>query len=282
MRYVFFVYKYLIKGFSTMEKIKKKIPTGTKEWATSNINLISGCSHNCRYCYAKKMALRFGRKTKSNWKIMELHRNKLNQRYKKRRGRIMFPSSHDIVPEFKNECFLVLEKLLNAGNSVLITSKPHFKIIKELCNRFVYFRDQIQFRFTITTINNNKIEFWEEGAPPCEERFQSLKYAYQMKYKTSVSIEPFLDLNPTPLVLKLYPFISETIWLGKMNYIDRKNLTSEEKDNYNNIRKNYTEANLQNIINTLIKYKKIRYKDSIKKMDLKIPFFQSPDVKTCN
>lgn len=265
-----------------MENIKKKIPSGTKEWATSNINLISGCSHNCRYCYAKKMAIRFGRKTKSDWEIMALNGNKLNQRYKKRRGRIMFPSSHDIVPAFKNECFFVLKKLLEVGNSVLITSKPHFKVIKELCNKFVYFRDQIQFRFTITSINNDTIEFWEEGAPLFEERLNSLKYAYQMKYKTSVSIEPFLDRDPTLLVLKLYSFVSETLWLGKMNHIDKKNLTIEEKEHYHNIRKNYTGNNIKKIINKLIKYEKIRYKDSIKKMGLKIPAFQSPDVKACN
>lgn len=34
---------------------------GTKEWASSNINLFYGCANNCMYCYAKKMALRFGR-----------------------------------------------------------------------------------------------------------------------------------------------------------------------------------------------------------------------------
>lgn len=265
-----------------MEKIKKKIPTGTKEWATSNVNLISGCSHNCRYCYAKKMAIRFGRKTELTWKIMELNKNKLNQQYKKRKGRIMFPSSHDIVPEFKDECLLVLEKLLDAGNSILITSKPHFNVIKELCDRFIYFRDQIQFRFTITSISKEKLKFWEEGAPSFEERFESLKYAHFMKYKTSVSIEPFLDKNPIQLIIRVYPFVSDTIWLGKMNYIDRKNLTNAEKKFYNSIRKNFTVTNLKEIINKLMKFKKIRYKDSIKKMDLKIPSFQTPDIKICN
>ena len=102
-----------------MEKIIKNIPTGTKEWASSNVNLISGCSHNCRYCYAKKMAIRFGRKDDYTWKVMELNKDKLNQEFKKRKGRIMFPSSHDIVPEFKDECFLVLEKLLDAEIELL-------------------------------------------------------------------------------------------------------------------------------------------------------------------
>lgn len=113
------------------EFLKYTIPTGTKEWATSNVNFISGCSHNCRYCYAKKRAIRFGRKTESPWKVIKLNKNKLHQKYKKRKGRVIFPSSHDIIPEFKDECFLVLEKLLEAGNSVLITPKPHFNVVKD-------------------------------------------------------------------------------------------------------------------------------------------------------
>ena len=265
-----------------MEKVIVKIPTGTKEWASSNVNLISGCSHNCAYCYAKKMAIRFGRKTEDTWKIMEINDKALNHNFKKRKGRIMFPTSHDIVPEFKEECFLVLEKLLDADNSVLITSKPHLSVIKELCTKFIYFKALIQFRFTITSINNESLRFWEEGAPLFEERFESLKYAYGMKYKTSVSIEPFLDKNPIPLIEKISPYVSETIWLGKMNYIKKNNLTLEEKIYFKKVRENYTLENIQDIIDKQSRNKKIRYKDSIKKLNIRIPCMQIPKIKLIN
>lgn len=263
-----------------MEKDKFQIPTGTKEWATSNVNLLFGCSHNCKYCYAKKMAIRFGRKDENTWKIMELNDKRLNCNYKKRRGRIMFPSSHDIVPEYKNECLMVLEKLLNSDNSVLITSKPHFNVIQDLCDKFTNFKDLIQFRFTITSINNNILKFWEEGAPLFEERLNSLKYAYNMRFKTSVSIEPFLDKNPIPLVEKIYPYVSETIWIGKMNYINKDHIKPSENFYYKKVRENFTYSNIQNIIEKLNRNIKIRYKDSIKKMNVRIPEFQAPKVKT--
>jgi len=64
---------------STCEKIS--IPTGTKEWADTNVNICSGCKNNCRYCYAKKMAMRFGRKTESTWKIMELNSKAIKKKY---------------------------------------------------------------------------------------------------------------------------------------------------------------------------------------------------------
>ena len=263
-----------------MEKVKGKIPSGTKEWASSNVNLISGCSHNCLYCYAKKMAIRFGRKTEENWKIMELNHNILKHNFRQRKGRIMFPTSHDIVPEFKEECFLVLEKLLESNNSVLITSKPHYQIVEEICKKFIYFRDLIQFRFTITSHNNKLLLFWEGGAPLFEERKESLKYAFKRKFKTSVSIEPFLDKNPIPLIEEITPYVTETIWLGKMNYIKKNDISTEEKSYFEAVRKNYSFENIQNIIDRLNRNKKIRYKDSIKKLNVRIPNFQTPNVKS--
>ncbi len=262
-----------------MVVLNQKIPTGTKEWASSNVNLFYGCAHNCRYCYAKKMAIRFKRKTGSNWKQMKLNKKKLLQNYRKRDGRVMFPSSHDIIPEFKEECFLILRKLLESGNSVLITTKPHFNIIKELCLKFLEFQDLIQFRFTITSDNNKLLKFWEESAPSFEERLESLKFTFSLNYKTSVSIEPFLDKSPVSLIQKIYPYVSETIWIGKMNYINRNGFYSNEKKYYDTIRKNYTIKNIQRMIYELKDNYKIRYKDSIKRMNLIVPYYQIPEIK---
>ena len=231
-----------------MEKVKNKVPTGTKEWASSNVNIINGCSHNCAYCYAKKMAIRFNRKSKDNWKDMELNDRACSHNFKKRKGRIMFPSSHDIVPKFKEECFQVLNKLICAGNSVLITTKPHFDVIKDLCDSFIQNKNLIQFRFTITSINNDLLHYWEEGAPLFEERLKSLKYAYEMEFKTSVSIEPFLDKNPIPLIEKISPYVTETIWLGKMNYIQRNNLKTEDERYFLEIRQNNSLENIKYIV----------------------------------
>ena len=102
----------------------RKITLGTKEWADSNVNCFFGCSNNCRYCYAKLMAIRFKRKSKDNWKIMEPNQKAIDKKYLKRKGRIMFPTSHDITTESMNDCLIVLNKLLISENTVLITSKP--------------------------------------------------------------------------------------------------------------------------------------------------------------
>lgn len=40
---------------------------GVGEWASHSVNIQSGCEKNCKYCYPKCMAIRFGRKTLSSW-----------------------------------------------------------------------------------------------------------------------------------------------------------------------------------------------------------------------
>ena len=171
----------------------RKITIGTKEWANSNVNCYYGCSNNCRYCYAKKMAIRFKRKTEKTWKIMVPNKRPIEKGYRKRNGRVMFPTSHDITNESLSNCLIVLDKLIDSGNSILITTKPKMSCIQKICTKFINHKDLIQFRFTINSVNNHLLKFWEPGAPTFEERYESLKYAFYKGYKTSVSIEPFLD-----------------------------------------------------------------------------------------
>ena len=179
----------------------------------------------------------------------------------------MFPSSHDIIdfPDFEEACFTVLENLLKSDNEVLLTTKPRLAVIKKIDEEFSNNKDQIQFRFTITSSNDMLLKFWEPNAPLFGERLKSLKYAFKKGYKTSVSIEPFLDYDPKPLVDNLSPYITESIWLGIMNYIPRDNIRMKEIPFYNTIRKNYSEEHLREIYQDLNNSPKIRWKDSIRK-----------------
>lgn len=225
-----------------------KITEGTKEWADSNVNIYNGCSNNCRYCYAKKMAIRFKRKTHETWKIMEPNMKKIEKGYAKRKGRVMFPSSHDITEEALDHCVIVLEKLLESENEVLITTKPRLACIKTICAQFKDYKDLLQFRFTITSMDNKKLSFWEPGASDFQERLESLKYAYKHDFMTSVSIEPFLDKDPFPLVEKLLPYCTESIWIGKMNYIKATRIEAENRAEYKFVRDIVSKKNLKKIM----------------------------------
>ena len=249
-----------------LEKEEHKLTSGTKEWADSNFNCILGCLNDCRYCYAKMMARRFGRTTSATWKDMKIRKEVLNKRMHKMPGRIMFPSTHDLmeISPFKEACFTALENLLYSRNNVLITSKPRFEVIKEIEEKFGSYKNQIQFRFTITSKSDDLLQFWEPNAPLFEERLSCLKFAFTKGFKTSVSIEPFLDYNPIPLIETVMPFTTESIWLGRMNYIAIQNLSDREEIYYQQVRKNYETPHLLEILDNLKAYPKIRLKDSIR------------------
>jgi DNA repair photolyase len=243
----------------------REITSGTREWADHNVNCIKGCFNNCRYCYAKLMAKRFGRCKEATWKDMVINNSAVEKRYRKYEGRVMFPSSHDIIdrPDVKDACLKVISKLLDVGNEVLITTKPRLSITREICNKYGQYKSQIQFRFTITSKDDYLLSFWEPNAPRFEERFESLKYAYENDFKTSVSIEPFLDYDPQTLIRMLSPYITESIWLGPMNYIPSNGIPDANKHFYAEVRNNYRTERLREIYEELRDNPLIRFKDSI-------------------
>jgi DNA repair photolyase len=242
-----------------------KITMGTKEWADYNINCFKGCSNDCRYCYAKLMAKRFGRATEKTWKEMSVRKEVLYKNFHRYKGRVMFPSSHDIIdkPEVVEVCLTVLANLLDPGNEVLVTSKPCFNVIKEIISRFSDYKNNMQFRFTITSNDEKLLSFWEPNAPKYKERLECLKLAFRNGFKTSISIEPFLDITPVPLVYELSSMVTESIWIGPMNYIPRKNIDKRDFPYYDRVRKNRCVENLRKIYDELVNFPKIRFKDSM-------------------
>lgn len=109
--------------------VNKKMSYGTKEWSISTVNCCTGCSHDCRYCYARSMASRFKRVKPENWRNEQIRERDVYRVYRNYKGTVMFPSSHDITETNFTGCIQVLYKLLEAGNRVLIVSKPHYYCI---------------------------------------------------------------------------------------------------------------------------------------------------------
>lgn len=200
----------------------KKI-TGTKEWAHHELNIQSGCSHNCKYCYAMSNAIRFKRKTRENWKEEEFGEIKS---VGKRKGVTMFPTSHDITPNNLERCYEQILKLVEKGNKVLIVSKPHLECIKHICEMLKGYargyEKQILFRFTIGSVHDDILKYWEPCAPSFQERKDSLHYAHGMGFETSVSCEPLLDFSPYDLIHRLEPYVTDAIWIGKMNQVRQR------------------------------------------------------------
>jgi hypothetical protein len=163
------------------------------------------------------MAIRFKRATTQSWGTPRLRLHDLDRRYSKRDGRIMFPTAHDITPANIDACLNVLARMLDAGNDLLIVSKPHVACFTRLCDAILPYRNQIVFRFSIGSTDDAVLSFWEPGAPAFAERLDCLRLAYAREFATSVSCEPMLDADPDALVAAVRHYVTDSIWLGKIN-----------------------------------------------------------------
>jgi len=254
---------------------------GTKEFADNNFNWCYGCNNNCVYCYSKWMAVKFKRiQSESEWEIMRPNLKITNKkRFKKYDGIIMTPTSHDITEDSIDTGIKLYKKLLETGNELLITTKPKSSLIERLMSELKPFRDQITFRFTITSFIKDVLKFFEPGAPNFVDRYKAVSSAFHKGWKTSLLIEPFLDEDPTVLINQFFytsgslDIITDTVWLGIMNpsfihyFKDRLPANFLERYSYENLQKIVNKIN--NEFPSEIR-KKIRLKDSIKNLGFEI------------
>jgi DNA repair photolyase len=263
---------------------KEKQVFGTTEWAVKNANFIKGCNHDCKYCYSKAMGIRFKRKTSANWEVEEVNTDKINKKVKKVDGFIMFPSSHDITPINLNYSITFLNNLLTAGNKILIVTKPHKVVIEKICETFSDYKENILFRFTIGSNNTDTLKFWELNAPSFDERKESLVYAFNQGFSTSVSCEPMLDNSTEELVSTLSPYITDSIWIGKANFLLRRlkmnGITDAETINKaHELITQQSDNNIKILYKKLCSNKKVKWKESIKKIvQLEISTIKGLDI----
>jgi len=200
---------------------EERVGTGTKEWAEVTENIQIGCANGCLYCYAADKAAKMygGWCKRDEWTSERLTKRAEIKSYPARDGVIMFPSTHDITPFNLDTYIRVAKLMLEKGNKVLIVSKPRMGCVKKMIREFELYRKLVLFRFTMGTVQENVSLLWEPGAPLPRERRECLALAFGNGFRTSVSIEPMLEgYQMTEILVEwVRPFVTDTIWIGKMN-----------------------------------------------------------------
>lgn len=249
--------------------------TGTAEWAEVTENICRGCPNNCLYCYAAHNANRFKQRSRSDWEREEFTKRADMTSYPARDGVVMFPSSHDITP-FNLEVYIRIARLiLQKGNRLLIVSKPRMECIYAIMSEFADYKDRILFRFTIGSMATATCNFWEPGAPSPGERVACLRAAFELGFRTSVSIEPMLaGIGMVERVIDACErYVTDTIWIGKMNKI-RTRVSAEHADAVENIEWLQRDSEILRMFRYYDGSDKVRWKDSIKEVVAKI----APDM----
>lgn len=190
---------------------------GTQAIAQQTANIAIGCKYNCVYCYAKTIAKRFRKETDQTWSKMRVRSDIVGKSWVKGKS-IMFPSTHDIVPEIVDDAVTTLKAMLSAGRHVVVVTKPAIACMRVLCRELDTLKENLVICCTITSNDNALLKQWEPGAPLFEERFKSLCHAHKAGFKTAVSIEPALDMSQVPGIIEdVRPYVTERIWVGTMN-----------------------------------------------------------------
>lgn len=241
--------------------------TGTKEWAEVTENICRGCANNCLYCYAAHNANRFNQRPREEWSREEFTKRAAMTTYPAREGVVMFPSSHDITPFNVKEYLRVAKLILGKGNKLLIVTKPRWECVSRLLAELDLWRSQILLRFTIGTINGKVSEYWEPGAPCPIERGACLQSAFEHRFATSVSIEPMLEgaQGAIAVVDNCRPFVTDTIWIGKMNKI-RTRVALEYRGAVLEIERMQEDKEIMRLYRHFQHDPMIRWKDSIKEV----------------
>ena len=218
------------------------------------------------------MAVRFKRKSAEDWENEEVNEAKADKRFGKKSGRIMIPTSHDLTPANKDIAIQIIQGLLKVGNDILIVTKPRMDVVKDICDALFDYQDRILFRFTIGSADSDILRFWEPNATGFSERLECLKMAYAMGYETSVSCEPMLDTNPDAVVKKVQKYVSESIWLGKPNFLMtriKQNGYSEGSETWIKAKELIESQDDQFILDLVKRFEsneKIKWKESIVKV----------------
>lgn len=278
----------------TKEEIKALIlglDFGTHAWVRDGgeINLFLGCQNDCVYCYARNIAYRMKRiDDYFQWVFQCINLDVLNAKipiHKKESAKYdyMFQSTSDVQSPRQAGCITIdyetpalqkLKEIVEKGHRVLITTKPRLAQIQKVCDILYPYRNQVTFRFTITSVDSRRLQIFERKASSFEERLGSIRYAYARGFNTSVSCEPLIDRSPEGVYNAVAPYLSPfdakqdigSFWVGLMktkymphSYIRALNLEGP-------IETIHQQNKIFNVVNWFYKMNdkpNVRYKESV-------------------
>lgn len=191
-----------------------------KEYGDLAINIYTGCNHGCTYCYAAKMAKRFGkdftnvepRKDIVSEVAKQLERENIT-------GKLIhlcfmcdpYPAEIDTTPTRE-----IIKLIKNSGNHVQILTKGGNRALRD----FDLLDSGDWFGVTYTGYESGKLfkkcEQEPNAAPPYQ-RLYSLKTARNSRINTWMSCEPVLNEADIFTIIECAVYIDK-FKIGKLNY----------------------------------------------------------------
>lgn len=186
-----------------------------------------GCAHNCRFCYARLMAKRFGRiKSDGEWADPKLVANAmelLEEALRKNDDQI--DSVHfsfwtdpfmDGYPEVGQSSMALIKRVNEEGIPCTVLTKGRLPI------ELLGLDPRNEYGITLVSLDEGYRRVWESGATPLQDRLNSLYEIHRGGGRTWVSIEPYPTPNivepDLPGLLDALGFVDKIVF-GRMNYV---------------------------------------------------------------
>lgn len=194
-------------------------PSGkAKEYSELALNLYSGCSHGCTYCYAPGVLRR---------KTEEFHENpipragileQLEKDLKKTdidKSVLMCFTSDPYQPAeekwMTTRCAISLFNRYKQKHSILTKNKL---VLRDMD---IFDKDLIQIGMSVVFIDDNMRHRYEPYASSIQERYLVLRELSKKGFKTFLSIEPVIDDEQALNVIETFSFV-DVIKVGKINH----------------------------------------------------------------
>ena len=194
-----------------------------REYAERAVNLYTGCSHACRYCYCPSIMRQgleeWARDPRPRAEVLRrLEREAQRATPELRQAEVLFCFMSDPYQshESADVTRLALEIMANAGfQNVSILTKAgerasaDFDLLKA---------NGWKFGSTVMVDSEKLREYWEPGAPSIDSRYSAIEKAHEMGIETWVSVEPVVDPDEALKVMRSLRGVVTRWKVGKINH----------------------------------------------------------------
>ena len=195
-----------------------------QEYSELAINLYTGCSHRCQYCYVPQ-ALRTNLEA---WSTHPQPRKKILQTLSAE-ARKMSGCTKEVLLSFSSDPYQSDEAAAVTREALLILEANYFQSVQVLTKAGhrakrdfdIFERNPCFWKFgsSISFLSESLRERWEPGAPSIASRIAAVQEAYQRGVYTWVSVEPVVDHEEAlQVIAALRPF-TNLFKIGKLNHM---------------------------------------------------------------
>lgn len=196
-----------------------------REYAPLAVNLYSGCSHGCKYCYVPDIPpWRFSQSPRKDFHDSVTPRKdvikKLERDLKNNPGngeRVMLCFTTDPYQDANNEHGLTRKTiglLHQYGYNVQVLTKGGKNALQDLD----MFTKNDAFATTMTLLSEEDSLKWEPKAALPKERMETVEEFYNAGIPTWISLEPVLNPESSLEIIRLTHKYTDLFKIGKLNH----------------------------------------------------------------